>query len=133
MLENVLSQLGYFYIPNNANKKKVKDFFASFPFFFYDMNHQNDLYKIIQEKPLTSFYDDSNSMKEYCYYIYSTFSLKYDLPIKKIDEFYTDLKRQLIHGTEHHKQWKQKNIQSYIFICLLILIIILFYWFEKNV
>lgn len=133
MLENVLSQLGYFYVPNNANKKRAKDFFASFPFFFYDMNHQNELYSIIQAKPLTSFYDNTETMKEYCHYIYSAFSLKHGLPTKKRNEFYLNLKRQLLHGTEHHKQWKQKNIQSYLFICLFILMIILFYWFEKNV
>ena len=48
-LETSLSQLAYFYVPSKANKKKVKDYFESFPFFFFDLALQNQLYAFIQK------------------------------------------------------------------------------------
>jgi hypothetical protein len=133
LLERLLSQLGFFYTPSTANKKRIKDFFVSFPFFFFSNELQNELYEIIQHKPITSYYDDAEKCQDYCYYIYSTFSIKHNLTPKTKENFYMDCERQMRFGTEQHRQWRQNNIKDYIFICLFILLFILFYFFDKKV
>lgn len=128
-LEHILAPLGYFYVPSNANKKRAKDFFESFPYFFYDIHFQNKLYEIIQSKPITSYCDSKEHIQEYCFFIYFEFSTHYGLKPKSKDEFYKKMLEQLYHGSERHKKWKQNNIQDYIFICLLIVLFSLYYFF----
>ena len=129
-LERLLSQLGLFYKPCQSNKKKVKDFFLSFPFFFYHDTLQNELYDIIHNKPITSYYDSNETMMNYCFYIYESFSLKYKLNFKTKEEFYEDSKRQMSQESYRYKQWKQSNIRHYLFIALFCLLIILYVLFE---
>lgn len=131
-LAHILSQLGHFYIPSSANKKRVKDFFMSFPFFFFDIRFQSELYDIIQEYPITSYYDHQEDMKDYCFYIYFKFSENHGLASKSKQAFYDDMTKQLHHGTEQWKQWKQHNIQDYLFGIVLVLICVAYYFFEKT-
>lgn len=128
-LEHVLSQMGHFYRPTGANKKRAKDFFLSFPYFFYDIRFQNELYQLIQEYPISSYYDHEEDMKDYCFYIYYKFSENHGLKSKSKHQFYETMIHQLHHGTEQYNQWKRHNIRDYIFIIVLILLCVAYYYF----
>jgi len=132
-LEVFLAQIGYFYEPTKANRKRIVDFFESFPFFFYNLEFQNEIYNIIKKRPIRSYYDTTENMKEFCYLIYNDFNTKYNIPIKSQEEFYANLKYQLHHETAKYKQWKKNNIHSYIFIIVIFLIVGIYYYFQKYV
>uniref|UniRef100_A0A6C0KNZ0 Uncharacterized protein n=1 Tax=viral metagenome TaxID=1070528 RepID=A0A6C0KNZ0_9ZZZZ len=130
-LESILSQIGYFYQPTKANKKKIIDFFQTFPYFFFDIHFQNVLYKIIQNHPIRSFYDSNNHMQDYCYLIYKDFMLTHETTYKSQEEFYAHLKYVLENETHMYKKWKQKNIHNYLFFFMIVFLIILYYFINK--
>tara|TARA_B110000003_G_C16360304_1_gene422402 strand:+ start:93 stop:533 length:441 start_codon:yes stop_codon:yes gene_type:complete len=131
-LETSLSQLAYFYVPTKANKKKVKDYFESFPFFFFDLALQNQLYAFIQKRPIVSYYDSNENLKTFCYLIYKDFNLSYDLPIKTQEDFYKHLEFQIHSETAKYKQWKKNNIHHFLFFVLLILMGFCYYYLETK-
>ena len=48
LLENLLSQIGWYYKGTKSNKKKIIVFFESLPFFFFNEKYQNIIYDIIK-------------------------------------------------------------------------------------
>ena len=110
-LETILSQIGYFYHPTKANKKKIIDFFQSFPYFFFDTHFQNILFEIVQLYPIRSFYDSNEDMRHYCYLIYKHFMQTHNAEYKSQEEFYAHFQYVLESETHMYKKWKQKNIR----------------------
>ena len=131
-IESLLSQLGYFYIPTKANKKRVCDFFQSLPFFFFDLPIQNKLYDIIHIRPLKSYIDSNEDMKEFCYYIYHDFSKIYQMNYKTSQEFYEHFKQQLYSETIKYKKWKKNNIHTYIFIVVFFVFLGIYLYVEMK-
>ena len=121
-IESLLSQLGYFYIPTKANKKRVCDFFNRYRSFF-DLPIQNKLYDIIHIRPLKS-YIDSNETWRILYYIYMTL-VEYIKWIINFTEFYEHFKQQLYSETIKYKKWKKNNIHTYIFIVVFFVFLVL--------
>lgn len=130
-LENTLSQLSYYYIPSKSNKIIVKKLFHSLPFFFFNVEIQNKLYKIIKNYQISSYIDKSVEMKQLCYNIYKDLSIQLKIKPKSQYDFFNDLKLKLHHEQEKIKQIKQKNIHSYLF-SLFIIGMVLAYFFIKN-
>ena len=131
-LEITLSQIGYFYEPTKANNKRIIDFFESFPFFFFNLTFQNEIYTIIKKRPITSYYDSNENMKTFCYLIYKDFNIKYNIPVKTQEEFYANLRYQLHHETSKYKQWKKNNIHTYIFILMIIALGGIYYYIQLK-
>ena len=65
-LEQILSQIGYYYIANKSNQTKIIDFLKSFPFFFFDKKIQNILFLVIQDTQIKSYIDSNEDMQELC-------------------------------------------------------------------
>lgn len=129
-LENTLAQLGYYYVPSKSNKIIIKKFFHSLPFFFFNVEIQNQLYKIIKNYQISSYIDKNNEMKQLCYNIYKDLSIKLDIKPKSQYNFFNDLKLNLHHEQEKIKQIKQKNIHSYLLFLFIIGIIIAYYFIQ---
>lgn len=132
-LENMLGQLGYYYQPTKANKKRVCDFFESLPFFFFEINFQNRLYETIKTYPIKSYIDSNENMRDFCYFIYKDFSRKYQLNYKEKELFYKIINYQLHNETKKFKKWKQNNIHTYVFILILCIFLIFYIWFDNKV
>ena len=132
-LENTLSQLSYYYIPSKSNKIIVKKFFHSVPFFFFNVETQNKLYKIIQNYQITSYIDNTESMKQLCYNIYKDFSIKLNIKPKTKYDFFNDLILNLHNEENKIKKIKQKNIHSYLFFLFIIGIIIGYYFIQNKI
>jgi hypothetical protein len=132
-LENTLAQLSYYYIPSKSNKIIVKKFFHSVPFFFFNVETQNKLYKIIQNYQITSYIDSNESMKQLCYNIYKDFSIKLNIKPKSKYDFFNDLILNLHNEENKIKKIKQKNIHSYLFFLFIIGIIIGYYFIQNKI
>ena len=130
LLEQFLSQLGYYYKGNKSNQKKVKDLFNSLPFFFFNITFQNDLFKIIKKNNISVYLDNNDTMQEFCYLIYKDFSNHYNLIFKTQEEFYSDLKKKLFHTSYFYKEKMKNNIHSYLFFLVLFILIIIYYYFK---
>ena len=127
LLENLLSQVGLFYVANKANKKKIKDFFNSLPFFFINSHEQNILFECIKHNNFTSYLDRNKDMKQLCYNIYKDFSSKYNIPFKNYDEFYNNINYKLYSDKYHIQKVKKHNIHTIIFFLFIIILIIIYY------
>ncbi len=131
-LEVMLSQLASFYKPSKVNKKNLKLFFATMPFFFFDLHSQNTLYMIIKDKPCSSFLDTQDNMKQYCFYLYQEFSKRMNVPCKCFTDFFSDFDLKCFHESEKYKQIKRNNMHTILFVILLIICGISFYFFQKK-
>ena len=131
-LENILSQLGHFYIPSKSNKIIIKKFFHSFPFFFFDVYNQYILYKIIKNYQITSYIDNSDAMKQLCYNIYKDYTIQINLKPKSKYDFYNDLILNLHHEQTKIKQIKRKYIHSYIFFILIVGLICIYFLLQNK-
>ena len=130
--QKYLSQIGYFYIPNKANKKIIVELLQNISFFFFDKDIQNTLFKIINKYQLTSFIDKKEDMKNLCYIIYKEFSYELGLTYKTEIDFYKELENDMYNENNKNKAIKQKNIHSILFSILLV-IIILVYLFVNDI
>jgi hypothetical protein len=131
-IENTLSQLGYFYKANKANRKTVKDYFNSLPYFFFDNETQNILFKIIKKSDFTSYIDKQITFRVVCYEIYKDFCIEYGTSFKTYLEFYGDLEFKTFSHDYYIKKEKQNHIHSYILFLLIISLVTFYYWFAKK-
>jgi len=131
-IQNTLSQLGYFYKANKANKKKVKDYFNSLPYFFFDNETQNLLFKTIEKSDFTSYIDKHSSFKVLCYKIYKDFCKRYDISFSSYSEFYKDIENKTFSHDYYIKKEKQNNIHSYIVFLLIVSLIVFYYLLTKK-
>lgn len=132
-LENTLSQLSYYYIPSKSNKIIVKKLFHSLPFFFFNVEIQNKLYKIIKNYQISSYVDKNSEMKQLCYDIYKDLSIQLVIKPKSKYDFFNDLKLKLHHEQEKIKKIKQKNIHSYLFFLFIIVLIVAYYFIQIKI
>ena len=126
LCEKYLAQIGYFYIPNKANKKVIIELLQNVSFFFFNKDIQNILYKIINKYQITSFIDKKEDMKNLCYIIYKEFSFELGLKYKTEIDFYKELENEMYSENNKNKKIRQKNIHSILFSILLILLILLY-------
>lgn len=132
LLEEYLSQLGYYYTCNKSNKKKIVELFHSLPFFFFGQKEQSILYKVIQKNNVTAFIDSNESMKKLCHNIYKDFCMTVNYPHKEYDEYYKSIKYKINHDTYYMKKMKQKHIHSFVFCLLFIGIVCIYYILSKR-
>ena len=132
ILENYLSQLGLYYVASKSNQKKIVDLFYSLPFFFFDAQVQNLLYKIIQKNNVKTHINKNKDMKNLCYNIYKEFCLKLNCPHKEYDDFYDTIIFKTTSDKYYMKKTKQNHIHSFIFSILLIGILCLYYCLSKR-
>ena len=122
ILFNYICFACYYYYPNKANKKKIKELFNALPFFL-PMQYQNTLYKLIKKHPIESYYDKRETMMDYGYIIYREFNIinnkKYLDYNEYIDYFYLALYKD--------NRIKKKWIKHFIFIFIILLIIYYIY------
>ena len=131
-LEQLLSQIGKFYVGSKSNKIYIKKFFNSFPFFFFNIDNQNTLYKIIKNYEIDSYIDKNNHMKNFCYMIYKDFSIKNNIKYKNKYDFYNDLEYNLHNETQKIKRFKQRNLHTYIFFIMIILFLGLYFYLRDK-
>lgn len=133
-LETTLAQLGYFYIANKSNKKKIKDYFHCLPFFFFDNEIQNIIYKILQKSQISSYIDKQSSFRVLCYNLYKDFCMNYQISYKSYSDFYGDFKFKTFSHDFYVKKERQSNIHTYILFVFIISLGGLYYLFsEKNI
>ena len=84
---NYIRYACYYYKPDKANMKKIKQLFESIPY-FVPSEHQNRLFKIIIQNPIESYYDTSENMNEYGYIIYTQFHKETNLPVVLLGKSY---------------------------------------------
>lgn len=132
-LESILSQMGVYYVPSKANKKKIKEFFQSMPFFFFDESTQNILYKIIEINNVSSYIDSAQSFKTLCYNIYHDFCVKYKVEYKTYHDFYYDIIFKLNNDKYYIKRVKQNNIHTFVFLATFIGVSSMYYQISKNI
>ena len=114
----------YFYIPNKANKKKVKQLFESIPYFLPE-DKQNILFTIIQNHPITSYYDKTDTMKDYGYIIYKEYMQSENK--RYLD--YIDYNDKFLVFLYKDKHIQQKWVKHAIFVGAVLIII---YFLYKN-
>ena len=114
----------YYYTPNKANKKKIKELFEAIPFFL-PHDKQDQMFHIIHSYPITSFYDKKETMREYGYIIYRDWHIQEKKRCLEFQE-YNDRFLTLLHK-DHYIQ--KKWVKHVIFISAVIIII---YFLYKN-
>ena len=112
----------YFYTPNKANKKKIKQLFDSISYFVPEQ-YQNSLFKIIQKNPIESFYDTKESMMDYGYIIYKDFNTTHNLEYLSYNEYLDKFYLILYKDNRVYKKW----IKHVIFICIITIFIYYLY------
>lgn len=125
-IELFLSQCGYFYEPNKANMKKIKDLFEALPFFFFDLHIQGVLYDLLKQHHYTTYINTNEDMKFYCYMLYKECSKTLNLSHKSYHVFYDDFKLRCFRETYHYKHYKKNNIHTLLF-CIIIICCVLLY------
>jgi len=114
----------YFYVPNKANKKKIKQLFEAIPYFLPE-NKQNILFKIIHNHPIDTFYDKKETMKYYGYLIYKDYHLQEKKRYLEYNE-YNDKFLVFLYKDNHiQRKW----VKHVLFISVVIIII---YFLYKN-
>ena len=119
---NYIRYARYYYKPDKANMKKIKQLFESIPY-FVPSEHQNRLFKIIIQNPIESYYDTSENMNEYGYIIYTQFHKETNLRVKPYPEYIREL-----FISHDDSTYKRKYAHTVIFM---IIIILLFYYLYK--
>ena len=131
-LEMTLSQVGHFYKPTKANKKKVVDYFNSLPFFFLNENIQNVLYKSIAKHNIHIFVDTRSDMKDFCYNVYETFCLQHRVSPKTFSEFYENIENKLYSEEYFSYKERQAHIHTFVFVLFVIFLVVFYYTFSKR-
>lgn len=124
-IENVFDYIRYacyYYVPDKANMKKIKQLFEAIPYFI-PKEHQNRLFKLVIQHPIESYYDTNETMNEYGYIIYKEFHKELNLRVKDYSEYIRGL-----YVSYDDSQYKKKLTHNIIFI---IVILILFYYLYK--
>ena len=132
LLENYLSQIGFYYVASKSNQKKIIDLFYSLPFFFFDATFQNILYKSIRKNSVKTHIDSSFNMKRLCHGIYKDFCSKLNYPYKEYEEFYDGVHYKTTSDKYYMKKTKQKHIHSFVFSILFIGIVCVYYCISKR-
>ena len=115
---NYIRYACYYYKPDKANMKKIKQLFESIPY-FVPSEHQNRLFKIIIQNPIESYYDTSENMNEYGYIIYTQFRKETNLRVKQYPEYMRELF--ILHDDS---TYKRKYAHTVIFMIIIIVFII---------
>jgi hypothetical protein len=108
----------YFYIPNKANKKKIKQLFESISYFM-PSQYQNSLFKIIQKYPIETFYDKKESMMDYGYIIYRDFNIDNSIEYLSYNDYLDKFYLELYKDNRVYKKWIKHII--FVFTCILII------------
>jgi hypothetical protein len=124
-IENIFDYIRYacyYYVPDKANMKKIKQLFEAIPYFI-EPKHQNRLFKIIIQNPIESYYDTNQNMNEYGYIIYKEFHKELNLRVKEYPEYIREL-----YISYDDSAYKIKRTHNFIFIFVVLL---LFYYLYK--
>ena len=114
----------HFYVPNKANKKKIKQLFEAIPYFLPE-DKQNTLFMIIRSHPIDTFYDKTQTMKYYGYLIYKDYHIGENKRYLEYNE-YNDRFLAFLYKDEHiQRRW----VKHVIFLSVVIIII---YFLYKN-
>jgi len=114
----------YFYVPSKANKKKIKQLFEAIPYFLPE-DKQNTMFTIIQKNPITSYYDATDTMKDYGYIIYKEYMMSEN---KRYLE-YIDYNDKFLVFLYKDKHIQRKWVKHVIFMGAVLIII---YFLYKN-
>ena len=119
---NYIRYACYYYVPDKANMKKIKQLFEAIPYFIAP-EHQNILFKIVIENPIESYYDTSKNMNEYGYLVYKEFHKQLNIRVKEYPEYIREL-----YIPYDDSSYKIKRTHNFIFIFVILL---LFYYLYK--
>jgi len=114
----------YFYVPNKANKKKIKQLFESIPYFLPE-DKQNVLFTITRKYPIESFYDKTETMKYYGYMVYKDYRIIQKKRYLEYNEYNDRFIAYLYKDNHIERRW----VKHVIFISVVIIII---YFLYKN-
>lgn len=114
----------YFYVPNKANKKKIKQLFEAIPYFLPE-DKQNILFTITRNNPIETFYDKTSTMKYYGYMIYKDYHVNEKMRYLEYNEYNDKFLAYLYKDRHIERRW----VKHVIFISVVIAII---YFLYKN-
>ena len=114
----------YFYVPNKANKKKIKQLFEAIPYFLPE-DKQNLLFTITRNNPIETFYDKTSTMKYYGYMIYKDYHVNQKMRYLEYNEYNDKFLAYLYKDRHIERRW----VKHVIFIIVVIAII---YFLYKN-
>jgi hypothetical protein len=114
----------YFYVPNKANKKKIKQLFESIPYFLPE-SKQNVLFTITRHYPIETFYDKPETMKYYGYMVYKDYHISENKRYLEYNEYNDRFLAYLYKDNHIQRRW----VKHVVFISVVIVII---YFLYKN-
>jgi hypothetical protein len=114
----------YFYVPNKANKKKIKQLFEAIPYFLPE-DKQNILFTITRNNPIETFYDKTSTMKYYGYMIYKDYHISEKKRYLEYNEYNDKFLAYLYKDRHIERRW----VKHVIFISVVIGLI---YFLYKN-
>ena len=122
ILFNYICFACYYYQPNKANKKKIKELFNSLPFFL-PAQYQNTLYKIIKKYPIETYYDKKETMLDYGYIIYREMNISLHKKVLDYNQYMDHFYLALYKDNRIYKKW----VKHTIFLIVILLIIYYIY------
>jgi hypothetical protein len=128
-IENIFDYIRYacyYYVPDKANMKKIKQLFHAIPFFI-PKEYQNRLFKIIISHPIESYYDSRDNMNEYGYIIYKEFHNEINKRVKDYNEY----SRELFIGHDD-STYKIKRSHTIFFILFIVILISLLFYINNS-
>jgi len=128
---DILFQYLYFinrlYVPNIANKKKIKQLIECIPFFLPTNKDQQLLFNIIKENSIINYYDTTDQMISYGYIIYETYHKRKKLSYLDIDKYIKHYDYILFISDEDKKIKNKKYIEFIIFLFIVLICIYFIY------
>lgn len=107
----------YHYVPSKPNKKKMKQWIESIPYFLPE-THQNIFFKHIRTYPIESYWDSRDKMEEYGYLLYSSFHESLRKSYKSKEDYRLDL---------YQNKTKQKQVHNILYFSAVFLILLILY------
>lgn len=115
----------YYYTPTKYNKKKIKTLCETISFFLPE-KEQNKLFKLFIKYPVQTFYDSSQTMREYGYLIYIEYHKENNL--KYLDyPSYIDRLETKLYTHENDIVFTKKRVHTILFSIVIIILIICLY------
>jgi hypothetical protein len=115
----------YYYTPTKYNKKKMKTLCETIPFFLPE-KEQNKIYKLFIKFPVQSFYDSTQTMKEYGFLIYMEYHKENNIKYLDYPAYIERLETKL-YISDTDIVFTKRRVHTILFSMVIIILIICLY------
>lgn len=107
----------FHYVPNKPNKKKMKQWIESLPYFLPE-EYQNLFFTLIRKYPIETYWDTRDNMNKYGYLLYSSFCQSLRKTHTTEEDYHLGL---------YKNKSKEKRIHTLVFVGLVVLLLVAIY------